>query len=66
MFFSRGDRLLGEVTNIIENPGQILLILKSPEGKEILIPFHEDFIVSINKKKKLIEMDLPEGLTEIN
>ena len=64
--FLPGDRLLGEVTNIIENPGQILLILKSPEGKEILIPFHEDFIVSINKKKKLIEMDLPEGLTEIN
>ena len=37
-----------------------------PEKKEILIPFHEDFIVSIDKKKKIIIMDIPEGLTEIN
>jgi 16S rRNA processing protein RimM len=64
--FLPGNRLLGEVTDIIENPGQILLILKSPAGKEILVPFHEDFIISVNKRKKLIEMDLPEGLTEIN
>ncbi len=64
--FLPGNRLLGAVTDIIENPGQILLILKSPTGKEILIPFHEDLIISIDKRKKLIEMDLPEGLTEIN
>jgi 16S rRNA processing protein RimM len=64
--FLPGNKLLGAVTDIIENPGQILLILKSPTGKEILIPFHEDFIILINKRKKLIEMDLPEGLAEIN
>jgi 16S rRNA processing protein RimM len=64
--FLPGNKLLGEVTDLIENPGQLLLILKSPAGKEILIPFHEDFIISINKRKKRIEMDLPEGLTEIN
>jgi 16S rRNA processing protein RimM len=64
--FLPGDRLLGAITDIIENPGQILLILKSTAGKEILIPFHEDLIISIDKRKKRIEMDLPEGLTEIN
>jgi 16S rRNA processing protein RimM len=64
--FLPGNNLLGTVADIIENPGQVLLVLKSPTGKEILIPFHEDFIISINKRKKLIEMDLPEGLTEIN
>lgn len=57
---------LGTITEIIENPGQWLLIIKSAGGKEILIPLHEDFIVSINKKKKSIQMDLPEGLTDIN
>jgi len=64
--FLPGNKLLGEVTDLIENPGQILLILKSPAGKEILVPFHEDLIISIDKRKKLIQMDLPEGLTEIN
>jgi 16S rRNA processing protein RimM len=64
--FLPGNKLLGEVTDLIENPGQLLLILKSPAGKEILIPFHEDLIISIDNRKKRIEMDLPVGLTEIN
>jgi 16S rRNA processing protein RimM len=61
-----GGKTIGTVINVIENPGQILLVLKNADGKELLIPFHEDLINSINKRKKVIEMDLPEGLTEIN
>jgi 16S rRNA processing protein RimM len=64
--FLKGDMLLGTVNDIIENPGQILLVLTGTEGKELLIPFHEDLIISIDKRKKLIMMNLPEGLTEIN
>lgn len=58
--------LLGTVKEVIESPGQWLLNIISTEKKEILVPFHEDFIVSINKADKIIIMDLPEGLTEIN
>ena len=61
-----GGKTLGTVNNIIDNPGQMLLVLKTAEGKELLVPFHKDLIISVDKKKKLIEMDLPEGLTEIN
>ena len=64
--FLPGNKLLGTVDNIVENPGQMLLVLKAPGGKEFLIPFHEDLIITFDKRKKLIEMDLPEGLTEIN
>lgn len=64
--FLADTNLLGTITDIIENPGQWLLIIKSPANKEILIPLHEDFIVSIDKKKKSVIMNLPEGLTEIN
>jgi 16S rRNA processing protein RimM len=58
--------ILGIITDIIENPGQWLLNVVSPGRKNFLIPLHEDFIVSIDKKTKTIKMDLPEGLTEIN
>lgn len=57
---------LGTITGILENPGQWLLVITSVGGKEILIPFHEDFIVSINKRKKSVHMDLPDGLVDIN
>ncbi len=57
---------LGIITEIIQNPGQWLITIISPDKKEILIPFHDDFILKINHSKKTILMDLPEGLTEIN
>jgi 16S rRNA processing protein RimM len=59
-------RVLGTITRIISNPGQDLLSVISSSGKEILIPLHEDLIVSYNRKKKLVVMNLPEGLAEIN
>ena len=58
--------LAGTVTELIENPGQWLIKIETEEGKELLIPFHEDLIIKIDRKNKTIYMDLPEGLTEIN
>lgn len=60
------SKVLGTITEILENPGQWLLVIESLSGKEILIPLHEDFIVSIDKRKKSVLMNIPEGLTEIN
>ena len=57
---------LGRVIDIIDNPGQSLLCLETKENKELLIPFHEDLIISIDRKKHILIMDLPEGLTDLN
>ncbi len=57
---------LGTVSEVIENPGQILLNITTSRNKNILIPFHHDFIVKIDNRKMVITMDLPEGLTDIN
>jgi 16S rRNA processing protein RimM len=62
----RDEIVLGFIKELMSNSGQWLLKIVSPQKKEILIPFHEDFIVSIDQKKKIIVMDIPEGLSEIN
>jgi 16S rRNA processing protein RimM len=61
-----GDKLLGSVREVIPNHGQWLLIVISADNKEILIPFHEHFIVSLDTDNRILVLDLPEGLTEIN
>jgi len=58
--------IAGVIEEIIQNPGQDLLRILSPEKKEILVPLHSDLITGINKKKRTLSMDLPEGLLEIN
>lgn len=60
------NTLLGTIRSVIENPGQLLLSVVTESGREILIPFHEHFILGIDKKRNIIKMNLPEGLTEIN
>jgi hypothetical protein len=42
-----------------------LLIVKY-EGKELEIPFAEEFIVRFEPSNKLLEMKLPEGLLDVN
>lgn len=55
---------VGTVSEIIENPGQVLIAVKSGES-EALIPMVEEFIVEINKKKKELLLNLPEGLLDL-
>ncbi len=64
--FDQMNKLVGEIKDIIVNPGQILLSVISPDKRDILIPFHEDFILNIDRKNKVIRMNLPDGLIEIN
>jgi 16S rRNA processing protein RimM len=62
----KNKNLIGKIDRIIQNPGQDLLKIISPGKKEILIPFHKDFILSFDERKKTIIVQLPEGLTDIN
>jgi 16S rRNA processing protein RimM len=54
---------LGKIKGFEELPGQLLFMLDY-NGKEILIPAVEDFITGINRKKKVVNLDLPEGLLD--
>ena len=57
---------LGHITEVIMNPGQLLLKVLTPIKKDLLIPLHEDLVVNIDKKGKTIIMKIPDGLTDIN
>ena len=61
-----GNARIGSISEIISNNGQWLLNVISDDMKNILIPFHEHFIVRIDKRKKIVVMDIPDGLLEIN
>ena len=64
--FSRAMEHIGMVENVVRNPGQWLLEIRSLSGKSFLVPLHEDLITSIDEDKKEMILDIPEGLMEIN
>lgn len=59
-----GEHKLGEVLEVIEQPHQVLCRIQINE-KEVYVPLHEATIVRIDKKKKIIYVQLPEGLLDI-
>jgi 16S rRNA processing protein RimM len=59
-----GDKNLGKIIEVIEQPHQLLCRLEI-ENKEVLIPLHDETIKKMDKKKKQIIVQLPEGLLEI-
>lgn len=56
--------LLGKVTAITD-AGPNKLIAVDYEGKEVLIPVNSPFIKSINKSKRKISVELPDGFLDI-
>ena len=64
-----GDKEIGEICDIDDNTENWLFVVENKKGnssKEILIPAHEEFITDIDHQNKIITMNLPEGLININ
>ena len=59
-----GDHV-GEVTDVIQNTAQDLLQVKTDEGKSVLIPKVDVFVLDIDKAAGTITVRLQEGLMDL-
>lgn len=59
---------LGEVTGVDTTTVNTLFVIKTTEedDDELLLPAQEEFIRGIDKKEKLITVELPEGLLNLD
>ncbi|HEV7782774.1 MAG TPA: ribosome maturation factor RimM [Chitinophagaceae bacterium] len=55
---------LGIILELIEQPHQLLCRLEI-QGREVLIPLHEETLEKVNHAKKEVLVELPDGLLEI-
>jgi 16S rRNA processing protein RimM len=58
------DEDLGEILEVIEQPHQVLCTILV-NGREALIPIHEDNLEKIDTKKRKVYVNLPDGLLDI-
>jgi len=55
---------LGEVTEVAHLPAQDLLVVAG-EGREVLVPFVSEIVPSVDLAARVITVDPPEGLLDI-
>ena len=55
---------IGAISDVLEYPTQaVIQVMK--EGKEVLIPIHDDIIEKVDKKAKTLNIKAPEGLIDM-
>ncbi len=55
---------IGAISDVLEYPTQaVIQVMK--DGKEILIPIHDDIIQKVDKKAKTLTVKTPEGLIDM-
>jgi len=62
--FDRGE-FLGTVTDVLDNGGVEILKVEH-DAEETLIPFAQAYLKTVDLPHRRIDMDLPEGLRDIN
>lgn len=55
---------LGEILEVVEQPHQTLCKIML-DTNEAWIPIHQDSLISIDKKKKIVSVKLPDGLLDV-
>lgn len=57
---------IGRIEGIEDSTANILLIVDNGEESPVYIPYTEDFIKGIDESEKIIRMQIPDGLLDIN
>lgn len=55
----------GEVTDFIDIPANPCLEIQTKNGTSVLVPFHEDLILSVDPEARVLEMEIPDGLLDL-
>ncbi len=57
---------IGKATWVDTQTENILLFVENTKGEEIILPFHDDLIASIDKTNRTITFKLPDGIIGID
>lgn len=52
---------LGEIVAVDDSTMNVLFAIEKG-GEELLLPAHEEFIIKLDKKKRLLTVEVPDGL----
>jgi 16S rRNA processing protein RimM len=54
---------LGEIVSVDESTMNVLFVIMRGE-EEILLPAHEEFILKLDRKQRVLTVDVPDGLLD--
>ena len=62
----QSGQLLGIVSSVDDSSSNIPLTIETTDGEELMIPFHDDFLLHFDLRERTLQLQLPEGLLDLN
>ncbi|MCI1778950.1 MAG: ribosome maturation factor RimM [Bacteroidales bacterium] len=56
---------IGTIINFLDYPGNPCLEVRDASGKKIIVPANDDLIINIDALKKILTLEMAEGLADI-
>ncbi|HET6816390.1 MAG TPA: ribosome maturation factor RimM [Mycobacteriales bacterium] len=56
---------LGSITDVVHPPGGDLLVVRRPDGAELLVPFVRAIVPTVDIAQRRVVVDPPEGLLDL-
>ena len=53
---------LGEIVAVDDSTINVLFVIEKADGGELLIPAHEEFVVGVDKRRRMLTVRTPDGL----
>ena len=53
---------VGAVSGYEDIPGNLCIYVKTPGGEEVLLPLHQELVISMDPEKRVLALTVPEGL----
>lgn len=60
------DETIGKIIHVDSSTENVLFVLETQDGEEAFVPAVDDFITEIDDDDKIVKMNLPEGLIDLN
>ena len=57
---------LGRVTQVDDSSANVLLYILRPDGTDVIVPYHDDFLHDFDLGSRTLQLQLPEGILSLN
>jgi 16S rRNA processing protein RimM len=64
MRVSKGGETIGEVVEVFELPQGIVMDVRRPDGKTVMLPFDDNTVTDVDAVARVIDVDPVEGLLD--
>ena len=59
---NQDNEYVGAISGYYDIPNNPCLVVKSEDGRDIIIPLHDDLIIDFKPRKRILKLQIPEGL----